>query len=293
MKLTRFNNDQIGRVDGDIIVDITDYVCALPGMSLMRALVTAGGVTGLDTAEGEAIPLSESILLTPVPDPTKIIAAPVNYVDHQQEMNEAYNIDALGFFLKAPSSIVGPHATVSLPYTDRRFDQEGELAVIIGSTARHVSRGNALDYVFGYTSLLDITMRGGEDRSTRKSFETFTPVGPWIVTPDEFGHPSTRGLRCTVSGELRQDARFEDLIWDVEGLISYASSVTTLNPGDIIATGTPAGVGPIFHGDTISVTVDGIGHPLEVTVSDAGAVSCPTRGKDRGPIPPKDERFDS
>ena len=123
-----------------------------------------------------------------MPDPTKIVAAPVNYLDHQAEMNEAYHIDALGVFLKAP--VLGPRRTgqtIRLPYTDRRFDQEGELALVIGRRARDVAVADALDHVAGYTCLLDITMRGGEDRSTRKSFDTFTPVGPYLVTPDEVG----------------------------------------------------------------------------------------------------------
>ena len=291
MKLATFDNNRIGRIDGEHIVDLSDSFPAYPGISRMKSLLMSGD-DFLD-ADGPRTPLGEVRLQAPVPDPSKIVAAPVNYVDHQQEMNEDFNIDALGFFLKAPSSIIGPRDTVVLPYTDRRFDQEGELAVVIGQTARNVSREDALDHVFGYTSLMDITMRGGEDRSTRKSFETFTPMGPWIVTRDEFGHPDEHGLVCEVSGEERQNARFSDLIWNVEALVAYASSVTTLLPGDVVATGTPAGVGPIFDGDSISLTIDGIGGSLTVVVSSAGAVPCPTRGKGRGPIPPKDERIDS
>jgi 2-keto-4-pentenoate hydratase/2-oxohepta-3-ene-1,7-dioic acid hydratase in catechol pathway len=119
-------------------------------------------------------------------------------------------------------------------YHDRRFDQEGELALVIGRTARRVSVQDALSYVFGYTGLLDITMRGGEDRSTRKSFDTFTPMGPVLSTADEFGDPDDVELRCWVSGDLRQKASTRDLIWDVARLVSYASSVTTLYPGDVI-----------------------------------------------------------
>lgn len=219
-----------------------------------------------------------------VPDPSKIVAAPVNYLDHQSEMNEDAHIDALGVFLKAPSSVIPNGGTVSLPYLDRRFDQEGELALVIGRTARHVAKEDAVDHIAGYTCLLDLTMRGGEDRSTRKSFDTFTPVGPHLVTPDEVGELSALRLRTWVNGELRQDADIADLVWGVPALVSYISSVMTLHPGDIVSTGTPAGVGRITDGDTVVVEIDNVGR-LEVTVSSAGAIACPTRGANRGPKP--------
>ena len=121
------------------------------------------------------------------PTPSKIIAAPVNYRDHQAEMSTDSQVGALGFFLKAPSSLLDPGGTIQLPYHDRRFDQEGELALVIGRTTRQVSEQDALSCVFGYTGLLDITMRGGEDRSTRKSFDTFTPMGPVLSAADVRG----------------------------------------------------------------------------------------------------------
>lgn len=260
-----------------------------PGQSAMRRLLQAFddisklSASDLDGLHDLAI---EDVEIEPiVPDPTKVIAAPVNYRDHQQEMNEDYGIDALGVFLKAPSSVLGHGGTVVLPYTDRRFDQEGELAVVISRTARFVDVADALMYVAGYTCCLDITMRGGEDRSTRKSFDTFSPVGPQLVTPDEVGDLSRLQLRTTVNGTLRQDADIADLIWGVPELLSYASSVMTLYPGDIITTGTPAGIGQIADGDNVSVEIDGIGE-LTITVSSAGAISCPTRGASRGPVPP-------
>ena len=222
----------------------------------------------------------------PVADPSKIIAAPVNYRDHQAEMNVDAQVGALGFFLKAPSSLLDPGGTIQLPYHDRRFDQEGELALVIGRTARQVSEQDALSYVFGYTGLLDITMRGGEDRSTRKSFDTFTPMGPVLVTADEFGDPDDVELRCWVSGELRQKASTRDLIWGVARLVSYASSVTTLYPGDVITTGTPAGVGPLTAGDTIRLELSGLGLDLTAQVAADSATASPTSGHDRGPVPP-------
>lgn len=229
--------------------------------------------------------LAEVTLQPIVPEPSKIIAAPVNYRDHQAEMNEAYHIDALGVFLKAPSSVLAHRGTIRLPYTDRRFDQEGELALVIGRPGRDIPVAQALEHVAGYTCLLDITMRGGEDRSTRKSFDTFTPVGPYLVTPDEVGPPESLALRTWVGDELRQDADIKDLIWSVPRLIAYASSVMTLRTGDIITTGTPAGVGTIADGDHIVVEIDHVGR-LEATVSAQGAVRCPTNGARRGPVPP-------
>jgi 2-keto-4-pentenoate hydratase/2-oxohepta-3-ene-1,7-dioic acid hydratase in catechol pathway len=224
-------------------------------------------------------------LAAPIPLPGSVIAAPVNYVDHMNEMSEVRDIRSLGLFLKARSSITGPGSTVRLPYTDRRFDQEGELGVVIGKVAIDVAVDEALDYVFGYTCLLDITMRGGEDRSTRKSFRTFTPIGSWITTADEVGDPGSLLLTCSVSGVERQKAHTSDLIWSVPQLIAYASSVITLYPGDIIASGTPEGVGPIVGGDTIEVQIERVGS-LAVDVSDVGAIACPTLGATSGPVPP-------
>jgi len=253
----------------------------------LRELIEAssGDWRRITAASSVRAPLGQVRVTAPVPDASKIIAAPVNYIDHQAEMNEAVHIDSLGVFLKAPSSLVGDGGIVRLPYHDRRFDQEGELALIMGRTARNVTPEQALAHVFGYTCLLDITMRGGEDRSTRKSFDTFTPMGPWLVTPDEVGDLSTLRLTCSVNGQLRQDADVRDLIWGVPDLIAYASSVMTLLPGDVITTGTPAGVGPLGDGDQVSVSISRVGI-LSVTVDATGARPCPTRGAERGPVPP-------
>jgi len=263
-----------------------DQVIPLPART-MRDVIAAWSagkppVPGRETG----IPLRDVRLRVPVADPSKIIAAPVNYRDHQAEMSTDAQVGALGFFLKAPSSLLDPGGTIQLPYHDRRFDQEGELALVIGRTARQVSEQDALSCVFGYTGLLDITMRGGEDRSTRKSFDTFTPMGPVLVTADEFGHPDDVELRCWVSGDLRQKASTRDLIWGVARLVSYASSVATLYPGDVISTGTPAGVGPLIAGDTIRLEMSGLGLDLTALVAADNAIASPTSGHNRGPVPP-------
>ncbi len=295
MKLVSFRHPISGssvglRTSDSHLLDLRPLFAGIgSGQSPMRRLLQAfDGVLDFSASDLkglQSVSMDDVGIEPIVPDPTKVVAAPVNYRDHQQEMNEDYGIEALGVFLKAPSSVLRHGGTVVLPYTDRRFDQEGELALVIGRTARFVDVADALTYVAGYTCCLDMTMRGGEDRSTRKSFETFTPVGPQLVTPSEVGELSQLRLRTTVNGTLRQDADIADLIWGIPELLSYASSVMTLHPGDIITTGTPAGIGQIADGDTVSVEIDRIG-VLSVSVSSAGAVSCPTLGARRGPVPP-------
>ncbi|HEX6522517.1 MAG TPA: fumarylacetoacetate hydrolase family protein [Streptosporangiaceae bacterium] len=279
MRLVSYDDDRVGYLAGDQVIP-------LPART-MRDMIASGSAAKLSVPDREAgIPLRDVRLRVPVADPSKIIAAPVNYRDHQAEMSTDSQVGALGFFLKAPSSLLDPGGTIQLPYHDRRFDQEGELALVIGRTARQVSEQDALSYVFGYTGLLDITMRGGEDRSMRKSFDTFTPMGPVLCTADEFGDPGDAELRCWVSGDLRQKASTRDLIWDVARLVSYASSVTTLYPGDVITTGTPAGVGPLIAGDTIRLELSGLGLDLTAQVAADNTIASPTSGHNRGPVPP-------
>lgn len=212
----------------------------------------------------------------PLPHPPKVIGAPANYRAHVAEMGNPHTIMEWGVFLKASTSVIGPGEVVELPYADVRTDQEGELAVVIGTRARNVSAAEALDHVFGYTCVLDITTRSAEDRSTRKSYDTFTPLGPLVVTPDEVGDPDDLALRCWVGGELRQDANTFQMIYGVRRLIEYASSVMTLLPGDVIATGTPEGVGPLKDGDDIVVEIERVGR-LAVTVSAARALPYESR----------------
>lgn len=272
------------------------------GFRDLTGLLPSRGASGdpltelLPLLDGLTAPLVAAQPLLPLPRggpryaplvsrPGKIVAAPVNYSDHKEEMKQAGDVSALGFFLKSPTSVLAHGGTVRLPYTDRRFDQEGELALVVGKRARNIAPEDFQEHVAGYTCLLDITMRGGEDRSARKSFDTFTPVGPHLVTPDEAGDLSALTLRCSVNGTLRQDADIAALIWDVPRFLSYVSTVTTLEPGDIVSTGTPAGVGVIGDGDTVEVTIDRIG-TLAVRVTSRDAVPCPTAGASSGPRAP-------
>jgi 2-keto-4-pentenoate hydratase/2-oxohepta-3-ene-1,7-dioic acid hydratase in catechol pathway len=286
MRLVSYNGGRVGYLVEDRVVDLGDLVGGYdaPGtLSAMRRLLADwDALRGhLPSATSDnSVPLTSVRLDPPVPDPTKIVAAPVNYRDHKSEMKVTVDIHDLAVFLKAPSSLVAHGAAVRLPYSDRRVDQEGELAAVIGRRASNVPVAEALDHVVGYTGLLDITMRGGEDRSTRKSFDTFTPLGPWLVTSDEADAPDTIDLDCTVSGEHRQSSNTKHLIWGVAELVAYISSVMTLEVGDVIATGTPSGVGPLAAGDEVSVTLSSIG-TLSVTVTSDNPGPSPTGTRNR------------
>lgn len=276
MRLALFNKGRLGLVDGDALVDVTEQLAGTGTVGAAGALhdhierVARGAASPLDLAACARVPLARAVLEAPLPRPGKIIGAPVNYLDHKAEMEYTTSVADLGVFLKANSSVIGPGQDILLPYTDRRTDQEGELGVVIGRTASHVGADDALDHVFGYTCVLDITVRSGEDRSTRKSFDTFTPIGPWVVTADEIPDPDSLGLRCDVGGSTRQRTSTADLIFDVRELIAYTSSVMTLHPGDVIATGTPAGVGPLSHGDRVVLEIERVGR-LEVGVDGSRA----------------------
>ncbi|WP_041305835.1 fumarylacetoacetate hydrolase family protein [Kyrpidia tusciae] len=265
MKLAVFNENRLGVVQGDRMVDVGEVVGWDPGRvqeSLVRVMERFAEVRPaierrLEAGGSQA--LSEVRLRAPVPGPSKIVAAPVNYVLHQQEMNIASTVEGLGFFLKAPSSIIGPGETVLLPYRDRRTDHEAELAFVVGRKAKDVPASRAAEYIFGYFALMDITVRGKEDRPMRKSFDTFTPIGPWIVTADEVGDPHRLEMELWVNGERRQHANTRDLIYDCYRFFEVVSHVMTLYPGDIVTTGTPEGVGPIAKGDVVRIRIERIG----------------------------------
>jgi 2-keto-4-pentenoate hydratase/2-oxohepta-3-ene-1,7-dioic acid hydratase in catechol pathway len=215
------------------------------------------------------IALADAHVEAPILWPNKLIAYPVNYVAHGEERNVSLRADTNGFFLKASSSLSGPLDPILLPdLPNREVHHEAELAIIIGKEARQISAAQALNYVFGYACLIDVTIRGKEDRVMRKSYDTFTPFGPAITTQDEVGDPGVLDLKLWVNGELRQNANTRDLILDVPHMIAMASSVATLYPGDIIASGTPAGVGPIKAGDVVTIEIENVGR-MSVAVKQA------------------------
>jgi len=274
MKLARTRDGRLIAVRGDQALEVGSALGASGPDPLLSYFDGGGTLERLLAVELDGLPMSPVSahdLAAPIGRPHKIIGAPVNYLDHKVEMNEQKTIAEYGVFLKANSSVLAPGGDIRLPYTDQRTDQEGELAIVIGRRAHHVTAAQALEFVFGYTAVLDITVRSTEDRSTRKSYDTFTPLGPWIVTADEIPDPDSLDLKCWVGGELRQHTNTRDLIFSVADLVSYASHVMTLEPGDIIASGTPAGVGAISAGQEVAVEIERIGR-LSVGVSDDHAI---------------------
>lgn len=265
MKIALFNENSVGVIDGSNVIDITELIAwnkEVPQASLVGMM---GDFEDLKPKIEAGIgscpvyPISDVSLRAPVPNPSKIIAAPINYILHKQEMNTALTVDRLGFFLKSPSSIIGPDQTVLLPFKDRRVDHEAEIAFVVGKEAKDVKAEDASKYIFGYLALMDITVRGKEDRPWRKSFDTFTPIGPWIVTADEVENPNQLQMNLWVNDEIRQSANTRDLIYDCYKFFEAASSVMTLLPGDIVTTGTPEGVAPITKGDTVRIHIERIG----------------------------------
>jgi 2-keto-4-pentenoate hydratase/2-oxohepta-3-ene-1,7-dioic acid hydratase in catechol pathway len=270
MKLALFDDYRLGLVQDNTIYDVSGRVTwdhTKPQDSLvhlMRHFVELRISIEANLSDTPSYSLADVKLQPPVPNPSKIVAAPVNYYLHQDEMNEqfdnaAYTVENLGFFLKAPSSIIGPGETVKIPFKERRTDHEAELAFVVGKRAKDVPASEAHKYIFGYFALLDMTVRGKEDRPWRKSFDTFTPIGPWIVTADEIMNPNELAFNLWVNGELRQSANTKDLIYDCYKFFEAASSVMTLEPGDILTTGTPHGVGPVDSGDIVRIHIERIG----------------------------------
>lgn len=266
MKLVRFDGGNIGVTDGEKLVAVTDLCGSAqewPPVAINRlirdfALLRPQLEQALKTQKGR--PLSSVKLETPIPWPNKLVAFPVNYHDHATEMASKGLANIQGFFLKANSSLSGPADPIELPdLPGREIHHECELAVIIGKEGRQISRENAMDYVFGYACLLDMTVRGKEERVMRKSYDTFTPVGPWIVTADEVPDHADINMRLWVNGELRQQANTRDLIVDIPEMIAVTSSAATFYPGDIIATGTPAGVGLVKDGDVVTIEIENVG----------------------------------
>jgi 2-keto-4-pentenoate hydratase/2-oxohepta-3-ene-1,7-dioic acid hydratase in catechol pathway len=202
--------------------------------------------------------LSEVRLLAPCA-PTKIVAVGLNYADHAAEANRDVPAEPL-IFLKPPSAVIGPGKKVAYPPISQRVDHEAELAVVIGRRARNVSSGEALNCVLGYTCGNDITARDLQRQDgqwTRsKSFDTFCPLGPWIVTGL---NPGDLSIEARVNGEVRQRSRTRHMIFSVAQLIHHVAQVMTLEPGDVILTGTPSGVGPLWPGDRVEVEIEGLG----------------------------------
>lgn len=281
MKICRFAGNRIGRIENDRVIPIENLDKLLPLQSwppeqgdqmiasFDAVLSAAGAATGI------GLPIDQIKLDCPVASPSKVIAAPLNYSAHTDEVGRDPEIHAnthsnlfdgfatpiakLGLFLKANTSLAGVSQPFVLTHPDRRTDHEAELCAVIGERCRNVAPERALDVVAAWTIGLDMTVRGTEDRSFRKSPDGYTILGPWLVTPDEIQDPSDLELWLDVNGVRRQRARTSQLTVGVSELIALASQWYTLCPGDIVMTGTPDGVGPVGSGDRIDVGIEGLG----------------------------------
>jgi len=303
LRICRFNDDRLGLVDGVIVRDVTAALEVIPPARYPFPTHDAF-IAHLDDVAARAAALAPSApvlaldavrLLSPVANPGKLVAAPVNYEKHLAEVKgdaslhqntagHTLTIHKAGVFLKATSSLVGPGEGVALRVPNRRTDHEVELAFVIGRSASRVSRADALGYVAGYAVGLDISIRGTEDKSFRKSADTYSVLGPWLVTADEIPDPGNLDLVLSVNGERRQHSNTREMTLGVAELIEMASAFYTLHPGDVVFTGTPEGVSPIEPGDEIVATIQGIGS-MSVRVRAPGAAAVPPglpRAESRG-----------
>ena len=278
MKLCRFNGGRLGLVEGEgeEVTDVSAALQALPSQRypfpshdvLIAHLneLRPGIVEAARTGQKHAA--SAVHYDPPVANPGKIIGAPINYKAHAQESAQDSNIGHgraittigdWGMFLKAGTSLIGVSDDIVLRFPERRNDHEVELAVVIGKTCRQVKAADAMAHVAAYSLSLDMTLRGPEFQCFRKSIDSYAVLGPWLVTADEVPDPGQLDLWLHVNGQTRQQANTRDLIFDVPRLIEFASSFYTLQPGDVIMTGTPEGVGPVVPGDWIEAGVQGLG----------------------------------
>lgn len=292
MRFCRFGEGRLGVVEGSGVRDVTaaldvlpSYRHPLPAYDVLIANLDQVAERARALApQSPSLPLDSLKLLSPVANPGKIVAAPVNYKKHLEEVkgnvalhnnNPALmqSINTIGLFLKAPSSLVGPGEGIGLRKLDRRNDHEVELAFVIGKPGNNISRDQALNHVVGYSIALDITIRGSEDRSFRKSPDSYSVLGPWLVTKDEIPNPGELDLSIAVNGEVRQSSNTRNMILGVAELIEFASSFYTLYPGDIFMTGTPEGVSQIAPGDLIVASVEKVG-TMQVKVRAAQSASA-------------------
>jgi len=273
MKLATFTHQdrtRIGVVSDDGILDLAAADPSLPVD--LSELLAAGApamarVRTLAAAPGTRIALDRAHLEAPVPRPRKFLAIGLNYVDHIAETGRPAP-DFPVFFNKQTSCVTGPYDPIVRPRVSTALDYEGELGFVIGKRCRHVPRERAREVIAGYLVVDDVSVRDWQFRAPTltlgKSFDTHGPIGPWIVTPDEVGDPHALELRCWVNGELRQHSNTRHLIFDCLAMVETLSTVFTLEPGDIVSTGTPSGVGLptqnwLVPGDVVRVEIERIG----------------------------------
>jgi len=273
MKLAIFDDNRLGLLRGEQIIDVT---AALPHwdngyapnwwLRLCYDFEKIRPRIEEEATRGQGVALSTVKLCAPALWPQKIVAAASNYAAHVDEMaaRGPYEAWMLSFsvFLKSPGSMIGPGDTIILPDVgEAEIHHESELAFVIGKGGKNIPEERALEHVLGYTSLLDITVRGQGDRSMRKSYDGFTPLGPWLVTADEVGDPHNLRIQLWLNRDPhpRQDINTGDMQVKIPAMIAYISRIMTLHPGDIISTGAPPGVGKIASGDVMTFEIEKIG----------------------------------
>jgi len=251
MKIVRYthnNNTGYGIVEGDAVQPLVGQP--------YKEIETGNG----------CLPLGQVKLLAPC-QPTKIIAMGLNYHSHAREMGHKIPNSPLTF-LKPPTAVIGPEANIIYPAASARVDYEGELAVIIRKVAWRVSKQDIQEYILGYTCFNDVTARDLQQQDNQwtraKGFDTFAAIGPWIETDIE---PGCLNLETYLNGEIKQQGNTSDLIYNIGEIINFISNVMTLMPGDIIATGTPAGIGPMYPGDRVEVKIQGIGSLVNYVIA--------------------------
>jgi 2-keto-4-pentenoate hydratase/2-oxohepta-3-ene-1,7-dioic acid hydratase in catechol pathway len=274
MRLCRFREGgraRLGLLDEERVIDLS---AAEPGLPSEPAAALdaagAGRLAELAAGAGPGTPLAEVELLSPA-RPRKYLAIALNYADHIAETGmDAPQVPT--FFNKQPTCVVGTGAAIHMPTVSDKLDYEGELAIVIGRRCRHVPAEEAAEVIAGYTIANDVSVRDWQMRAPTmtigKSFDTHGPLGPWLVTGDELGDPQRLGIRTYVNDEQRQDGSTSEMVFDCFQQVSHLSEAFTLEPGDVVATGTPAGIGASIQpfpegllkiGDTVRIEIDGIG----------------------------------
>lgn len=285
MRFIRYDDNKLGLLtnDGTGVVNLSDRM----GIQNREPLVEyiKGEYDASEYADAEPDHDIEDVEITsPVRRPGKVVAAPLNYEKHIKEAiadrdittEEWFSMKDKGYFLKAPSSVVGPDTGIELPFSDRRTDHEIELAFVMESDVKDITAEEAWEHIFGYTILLDVSLRGDQDRSNRKSYDTFTVIGPCVATADELDDPQDLQMELCLNGERRQYENTGDMMYTCADIVQYASLGTTLERGDIVTTGTPEGVSELAGGDTIEAEIETIGSMTvdvtarNVTYADAG-----------------------
>ncbi len=279
MKLVTFSRrgyTSIGKIEGDRVIDLPASDSVFP--TRMRELLAAGRgmlerAASVRADRGASYALADVRLEAPVPDPGKFLAIGMNYGKHADEARQAgvQVPDTQVWFNKQISCVNGPFDDVHMPRVSTMLDYEAELGVVIGTRCRHVPVENARSVIAGYVVCNDVSVRDWQRRSATmtlgKSFDTTGPFGPWIVTDDEIADPHALSIRMLVNGEVRQEVTTDQMIFNIFEQIAYLSTVMTLEPGDVLSTGTPSGVGAAMQpasylklGDVMRVEIDGVGH---------------------------------